>query len=108
MQPVQAFLLRALTHSGGSDLWLAPTHSPCFYSDLFELSCEAAGELDSQLDTVYDWQDDFRKGVVYYLEDKRVRGVLLWNVCDQVDAARNLIARGDAFQPEELLGGLPS
>lgn len=30
--------------------------------------------------------------VLYYLKDGRVRGVLLWSVWGQVDAARQLIA----------------
>jgi 3-phenylpropionate/trans-cinnamate dioxygenase ferredoxin reductase subunit len=82
-------------------------HSPYFYSDLFELGYEAVGELDVRLETVSDWQKEFRKGVVYYLEDKRVRGVLLWNVWGQVDAARDIIAQGETFEPEDLVGRLP-
>ena len=38
-----------------------------------------------------DWQEPNQKGVLYYLKDGRVRGVLLWNVWDQVDNARALI-----------------
>jgi NADPH-dependent 2,4-dienoyl-CoA reductase/sulfur reductase-like enzyme len=82
-------------------------HSPFFYSDLFDLGYEAVGELDSRLQTVSDWQDEFHKGVVYYLQDGHVRGVLLWNVWSQVDAARDLIAGGDTFEPEALKGRLP-
>ena len=67
-------------------------HLPSFYSDLFELGFEAVGELDARLETVADWKEPYREGVVYYLRDGRVRGVLLWNVWDQVDAARKLIA----------------
>ncbi len=63
-------------------------HLPFFYSDLFELGYEAVGELDSRLQTVEDWQERFKKGIVYYLGDGRVRGVLLWNVWGKIDAAR--------------------
>jgi len=83
-------------------------HSPYFYSDLFDLGYEAVGELDSRLETVSDWQEEFRKGVVYYLEEKQVRGVLLWNVWGQVDAARDIIAQGERFEPEDLKGRLPA
>jgi NADPH-dependent 2,4-dienoyl-CoA reductase/sulfur reductase-like enzyme len=82
-------------------------HSPFFYSDLFDLGYEAVGELDSRLQTVSDWQDEFHKGVVYYLQDGHVRGVLLWNVWSQVDAARDLIAGGETFALGELKGRLP-
>lgn len=81
---------------------------PMFYSDLFDLGYEAVGELDSRLETVADWQEPYRKGVVYYLKDGRVRGVLLWNVWDQVDAAKKLIAEPGPFLPEDLKGRLPA
>ena len=80
---------------------------PSFYSDLFELGYEAVGELDSHLETVSDWQEPYRKGVVYYLGEGRVRGVLLWNVWKQVPAARRLIAEPGPFKPGDLKGRLP-
>jgi 3-phenylpropionate/trans-cinnamate dioxygenase ferredoxin reductase component len=82
-------------------------HLPFFYSDLFDLGYEAVGDLDPRLETVADWKEPFREGVVYYLGDERVRGVLLWNVWDQVDAARRLIAAPGPVRPEELIGRLP-
>jgi 3-phenylpropionate/trans-cinnamate dioxygenase ferredoxin reductase component len=83
------------------------THIPFFYSDLFELGYEAVGDLDSRLEIVADWTEPYGKGVVYYLKSGRVRGVLLWNVWDQVDAARQLLAEPGPFQPADLIGRLP-
>lgn len=83
-------------------------HLPSFYSDLFELGFEAVGEVDSRLETIADWKDPYREGVVYYLRDGQVRGVLLWNVWEQVDAARKLIAEGGPFRAEDLRGRLPA
>ena len=82
-------------------------HLPFFYSDLFELGYEAVGELDAGLDTVADWKEPFREGVVYYQRQGRVRGVLLWNVWEQVDAARELIAEDRPFRAEDLKARLP-
>jgi NADPH-dependent 2,4-dienoyl-CoA reductase/sulfur reductase-like enzyme len=82
-------------------------HLPSFYSDLFDLGYEAVGEIDAQLQTVADWKHPFREGVVYYLRDQRVRGVLLWNVWEQVEAARQLIASTTPVQPADLKGRLP-
>ena len=48
----------------------------------------------------------FREGVLYYLQQGRVRGVLLWNTWGQVDAARALIAEPGPFRPEQLKGRL--
>jgi 3-phenylpropionate/trans-cinnamate dioxygenase ferredoxin reductase subunit len=67
-------------------------HLPFFYSDLFDLGYEAVGHLDPRLETVVSWKTPFREGVVYYLDGERVRGVLLWGIFGQVDAARALIA----------------
>ncbi len=81
-------------------------HLSYFYSDLFELGYEAVGELDSRLETFVDWKDPFKKGVVYYLADGRVRGVLLWNVWDTVPMARELIAEPGPFTTKALKGRL--
>lgn len=82
-------------------------HLPFFYSDLFDLGYEAVGELNARLEMVADWKDPFREGVLYYLREGRVRGVLLWNVWEQVDAARRLIAEPGPFSPGDLAGRLP-
>jgi len=82
-------------------------HLPFFYSDLFDLGYEAVGELDARLEIVADWKKPFREGIQYYLRDGRVRGVLLWNVWEQVDAARRLIDEPGPFQPKDLIGRLP-
>jgi NADPH-dependent 2,4-dienoyl-CoA reductase/sulfur reductase-like enzyme len=79
-------------------------HVPFFYSDLFDLGYEAVGELDARLEVFADWKEPFREGVVYYLSDARVRGVLLWNVWGQVDAARGLLAAAARVQPHDLRG----
>ena len=82
----------------------AYTHAPMFYSDLFDLGYEAVGEINSRLQTVEDWQEPLKKGVIYYLDHNRVRGVLLWNVWDQVDNARALLAEPGPLQASDLRG----
>ncbi len=77
-------------------------HLPSFYSDLFELGYEAVGELDARLQTVSKWKEQFREGIVYYLEQGKIRGVLLWNVWEKVDAARAAINSGRVFTTAEL------
>jgi len=87
--------------AGQSDIY---SHQPYFYSDLFDLGYEAVGELDVSLDIVEDWKEPFRKGVIYYLRDGRVRGVLLWNTWGQVSAATQLIAEKARHSPSTLMG----
>jgi NADPH-dependent 2,4-dienoyl-CoA reductase/sulfur reductase-like enzyme len=85
-------------HAVGANMAGAETpydHLPFFYSDLFDLGYEAVGLVDSRLEAVENWQEPNRKGVVTYVEDGRPRGVLLWNVWDKVDAARDLIVAGE-------------
>jgi NADPH-dependent 2,4-dienoyl-CoA reductase/sulfur reductase-like enzyme len=81
---------------------------PFFYSDLFDLGYEAVGLLDTRLQVVEDWREPNREGVIYYLDGGRVRGVLLWNVWDQVDAARALLAEPGPFDAASLRGRLPA
>ena len=77
---------------------------PYFYSDLFELGYEAVGELDARLETFSDWIEPFKKGVIYYLKDGRIRGVLLWNVWEKVSAAREAIVMKGPFNSKNLKG----
>jgi 3-phenylpropionate/trans-cinnamate dioxygenase ferredoxin reductase subunit len=77
-------------------------HLSYFYSDLFELGYEAVGELDSRMETFTDWKEPFKKGVIYYLAEGRVRGVLLWDVWDTVPAARALINETGPFNSTNL------
>ncbi len=83
-------------------------HLPFFYSDLFELGYEAVGELDSRLETVAEWAEPHRKGVVCYQDaEGRPRGFLLWDVWGKVDAATDLIRAAAPVGNErlrELLG----
>lgn len=78
-------------------------HLPFFYSDLFELGYEAVGELDAKLETIAAWKEPYREGVVYYLSAGIVRGVLLWNVWGQVEAARQLIGHKLAIPSADLV-----
>jgi len=87
--------------AGQSDIY---SHQPYFYSDLFDLGYEAVGELDSAYEIVEDWKEPFHKGVIYYLRDGIVRGVLLWNTWGQVDAATQLIAEKTRHTGSTLVG----
>jgi NADPH-dependent 2,4-dienoyl-CoA reductase/sulfur reductase-like enzyme len=80
------------------------THIPMFYSDLFEFGYEAVGEISSKMEVVSDWQEPFQKGVVYYLKEDRVHGVVLWNVWKKVDNARALMLDPGPFKGRGLIG----
>jgi NADPH-dependent 2,4-dienoyl-CoA reductase/sulfur reductase-like enzyme len=83
-------------------------HLPFFYSDLFDLGYEAVGVLDPRLEVVADWKEPFRTGVVYYVGDGRVQGVLAWGVFGKMDAARSLIAEPGPHDPGALRGRIPA
>ncbi|MBI3969022.1 MAG: FAD-dependent oxidoreductase [Chloroflexi bacterium] len=83
-------------------------HLPSFYSDLFDLGFEGVGEVDARLEVVSDWKEPCREGVLYYLQGDRVRGVLLWNVWEQVEAARQLVAESGPVRPADLKGRIPA
>lgn len=78
-------------------------HLPFFYSDLFDLGYEAVGDVDSSLDTVEEWAEPNRKGVVAYVDgDGKARGFLLWDVWGKVDSARELIRAGTVVGAADL------
>jgi 3-phenylpropionate/trans-cinnamate dioxygenase ferredoxin reductase subunit len=101
----------AMGEAAGRNMALAEPepyhHLPFFFSDLFELGYEAIGDTRPHLNIIADWQQKFSKGVVYYLDQGRVRGVLLWNVWNQVDAARKLIGEPGPFDIASLKSRLP-
>lgn len=80
------------------------TYMPYFFSDLFEFGYEAVGEVNSELETVTDWQKENDTGVIYYLKDGKVRGAMMCNVWEKVDAARELIKKNQRVSPENLKG----
>jgi NADPH-dependent 2,4-dienoyl-CoA reductase/sulfur reductase-like enzyme len=81
-------------------------HLPFFYSDLFELGYEAVGDVDSRLDTLEEWADPNRSGVVCYMDaERRPRGFLLWDVWGKVDDARALIRAARPID-SAVVGGL--
>ncbi len=82
------------------------TYMPYFFSDLFEFGYEAVGEVNAGLETFADWQKENDTGVIYYLKDGRVRGAMMCNVWDRVEAARELIRSGKPASPESLRGAI--
>lgn len=77
---------------------------PFFYSDLFEYGYEALGLFHNNMDVVEDWVKPNEQGVLYFLRDQRLYGVLLWNTWGKLDEARDLISAAGPYQPDDLLG----
>lgn len=67
-----------------------------------EMSFQTVGVVDSELATVAVFSspsdnvndDGFFRGVVFYMKNDRVVGVLLWNVFNKINVARQVIAEG--------------
>ncbi len=79
-------------------------YMPYFFSDLFEFGYEAVGEVDAQLETFADWQKENDTGVIYYLKDGKVRGMMMCNVWEKVEVARTVIRAGALVTKESLRG----
>lgn len=41
--------------------------------------------------------DNYSKGVIFYLKDERVVGIVLWNVFNRINVARSIIAEGRKY-----------
>ena len=79
-------------------------HQPYFYSDLFDQGYEAVGRTDASYNVIQDWSEKYEQGVLYYLKNDILKGVLLWNVFGKLDQARNLIQEQGPFSGEDLRG----
>jgi 3-phenylpropionate/trans-cinnamate dioxygenase ferredoxin reductase component len=84
----------------------AYTYMPYFFSDLFDFGYEAVGMISSKLETVTEWQKENDTGVVYYLEEGKIRGAMMCNVWNKVDAARELIKSNRRLTAAELQGAI--
>jgi 3-phenylpropionate/trans-cinnamate dioxygenase ferredoxin reductase component len=82
------------------------TYLPFFFSDLFEFGYEALGDVDSRLQTFADWQEEYKTGVINYLAGDRLRGTMMCNVWDKVDAARTLITKAQRVTIDDLRGAI--
>lgn len=80
---------------------------PVFFSDLFDIGWEAVGDLDPHLVVEEVWTRPNEKGVLFYLRDEVVRGVLLWNTWGLADWARALIREGRPMTVEERARAIP-
>jgi hypothetical protein len=53
------------------------------------------------------WREPLREGVVFYLRDDVVRGVLLWNVWGAVEWARDLVRGAKPMSVAERAAAIP-
>ncbi len=79
-------------------------YMPYFFSDLFEFGYEAVGDVNSKLETFADWKKENNTGVIYYLKDQKIRGVMMCNIWEKVEAARELIRKAEAMTAKSLRG----
>ncbi len=69
----------------------AYNHLPLKWFRVGDMQFEGVGELWARLDTELRWIEPGREGVLYYLRDDIIRGVMLINVHERLEWARGLI-----------------
>lgn len=73
----------------------AYTHQSMFWSEIGkDIAFEAVGIIDSSLPTVSVFPEEsekYSKGVVFYLKDDIIVGILLWNLYSRLTIARRLL-----------------
>ncbi|MCC6348498.1 MAG: FAD-dependent oxidoreductase [Candidatus Eisenbacteria bacterium] len=82
-------------------------HLPLKGFQIGSLRFEGVGELSSRLDSDEVWPEPGREGVIFYLRDDVVRGVLLCNVPDRLEWARDLIRAAKPMSAAERAALLP-
>jgi len=58
-----------------------------------ETTTESPTQVPTESTSVND-KEEFGKGVVFYMKEKRIVGVLLWNIFSQMPVARRIISEG--------------
>ena len=84
------------------------SYQPYFFSDLFEFGYEATGDVSTRLDTFADWEKENESGAIYYLADGKVRGVMMCNLWDKMEIAREMVRAGESGGAEKLRGRISS
>jgi len=79
------------------------TYLPYFYSDVFELSYEAIGEISSDMEIVEEWVDLYRQGALYYLKEGKLCGALFINTWNKIPQAREWIASQQPFSSLSII-----
>ncbi len=46
------------------------------------------------METFTDWQKENDTGVIYFLRDGKITGIMMCNVCDKIEVARKPIKNG--------------
>lgn len=77
--------------------------TPMFYSDLFDDGYEAVGEISTEHKTLERWNPEKTAAVISYVDGDRIRGVLLWNTWNKLDAARRVLAESAAGEDTKKL-----
>lgn len=65
-------------------------HTPYFYSMVFNISWQAIGSINLELEQLFDQRENGT--IIYFLRGNQLAGVLVWNVVVDLDDVRNLIA----------------
>lgn len=58
---------------------------------LEDISTEKENELEKVAEKPQESDDDFSKGIVFYLRNDIVVGILLWNVFNRMNIARQVL-----------------
>jgi 3-phenylpropionate/trans-cinnamate dioxygenase ferredoxin reductase subunit len=64
------------------------------------------GDVDANLATIADWQKENDTGVIYYMTEGRVKGAMMCNLPDRIDAAREIIKKGAKMDAATLKGAI--
>lgn len=85
-------------------------HLPLKWFRVGEMQFEGVGELWARLDTELMWVEPGQRGVLYYMRDEVVHGVLFINIHERLEWARELIRAKRVTTHEErarMIGAQP-
>lgn len=63
-----------------------------------EVAKEAPKIVSNAPECKPNMDENYNKGIVFYMQDERIVGILLWNVFNRISIARKILASDDAFK----------
>ena len=114
------FWLRETNNIVSTDVRGRYTFLPYFYGAVGRFQFQGVGRVDAKLDTVGVWDraeqqalasgaaTPAARGVVYYVDENRIVGVLMCNVDNRLEDAQRIVRRKKLYWDKNILKSLVS
>lgn len=66
--------------------------------EIVETTPESTPKIDANTPVCKPNVESYDKGIIFYMQEERIVGILLWNVFNRISIARKILASDDTFK----------